>query len=161
MKAKISILLAGAAIFLAAGLAAAQHSGQFGKGEHGFGDPERMVEHLARQLELDDDQSQVLKNIIGAALPEITELKDAARENRQAIAALDVEDPDYAARLDNLAAENGRLAAAATRLHGRLRAEISAALTPEQRSLMTEKMAGMRAHFGQRRHRDHQQEREL
>ena len=161
MRKQISLLLGGMAVCLAAAVAVAQHSGPFEMGGHGFGDPERMVEHMARRLQLDDSQAQALNNIVTAAMPEITELRDAAHANREAIAALDLDDPDYAARLDNLAAENGRLAAAATRLHGRLRSEISAALTPEQRAELRQRMSDVREHFARRGHRHQKEEQEL
>lgn len=108
-------------------------------GTHGsFGNPERMVEHLSRRLDLDETQQQALTNVVEAAAPEMEVLRDRARQNRDAIRKLDVNDPDYDARLANLAGENGELATAATLMHGRLRAEIDALLTPEQRATLAE-----------------------
>jgi protein CpxP len=95
-----------------------------------------MAEHLSRRLDLDDNQQQALANVVDAASPEMNELRDKVRENRDAIRDLDANDPDYDAKLSNLARDNGELASAATLLHGRLRAEINALLTPEQRETL-------------------------
>lgn len=117
-----------------------------------FADPERLVEHMTRRLELDDDQQQALENVVDAAAPEMNALRESARANRDAIRELDVNDPDYDAKLSNLARENGELASTATLLHGRLRAEINALLTPEQRETLANmpKRGGKRGHDPQK-----------
>jgi Spy/CpxP family protein refolding chaperone len=115
-----------------------------------FGNPEWIVEHLSRRLDLDDTQQKALQNVVDAAAPEMNELRDKARQNREAIRNLDVADPDYDAKLADLARQNGELATSATLLHGRLRAEIAAVLTPEQQKSLAEDMK----HEGKRRH-DH------
>jgi protein CpxP len=106
--------------------------------QHGFGDPARLAEHLTRRLDLDDAQAQSLRNIIEAAQPEMTDLRDRSRQNQEAIRSLDPTAPEYDASLSNLARENGELATAATLLHGRLRAEINAVLTPEQQQKLAD-----------------------
>jgi Spy/CpxP family protein refolding chaperone len=120
-----------------------------------FADPERLVEHLSRRLDLDDTQQQALANVVNAAAPEMNELRESARANRDAIRELDVNDPDYDAKLSNLAVENGELASTATLLHGRLRAELNALLTPEQRETLASlpKRGGNRGHDQQKQQR--------
>jgi Spy/CpxP family protein refolding chaperone len=147
------------ALFLVAmGVSAAEHRDHsagfhgFG-GKSGFGDPDRMVEMMSRFLELDELQTESIRNTLSAAQPEIDELRSRARANRAAIAALDPSDKDYGARLSNLAEENGYLATQATELHGRVRAEISAQLTPEQRLELAERSSRMKERF--RDHRRH------
>lgn len=106
---------------------------------HGdFGDPDRLVEHMTRRLELDDTQAQTLQNIVDASRPEIIELRDRAMKNHQAIRELAADDPEFDTKLSLLAQDNGELATAATLLHGRLRAELNAVLTPEQRAVLAE-----------------------
>jgi Spy/CpxP family protein refolding chaperone len=100
---------------------------------HEFGDPARMLERMTRHLELDDTQSQTIGNILEAARPEIDALRERAQTSRKAMHELDVNASDYGARLQNLSTEIGALTAAATLLHGRLRADVFAELTPEQR----------------------------
>lgn len=117
-----------------------------------FSHPERMVQHLSRRLDLDETQQQALQNIVDAASPEMEALRDRAKENREAVRKLDVSDPDYDAKLSNLASANGELATSATLLHGRLRAEIDALLTPEQRATLAEE--GARDGKRSRKHRE-------
>lgn len=146
-------------LFLAAmGASAAEHFGHNGPGMRGQGDPDRMVEFMARKLELDDTQTQSLRNIVEAARPEMEELRDKARTNREAIAGLDVNDPDYGAKLQNLSEENGYLATRATLLFGQLRVDINAELTDDQRVKLAEGMSRMHEKGGRdrsERHRRH------
>ncbi len=115
-----------------------------------FGDPARLVERMTRHLELDDTQSQAIGNILAAAKPEIDALRERARANREAMHSLDVNDPDYGSNLQNLSVGIGALTSEATLLHGRLRAEVYAELTPEQRERAAAGRNGMRRGF--RRH---------
>jgi Spy/CpxP family protein refolding chaperone len=125
-----------AALFLVAmsGMASANGFEGLHEMRGDFPRPDRLVEHLSRRLDLDDTQEQAVQNIVDAAAPEMTEIHDKAKQNREAIRGLDASDPDYGAKLANLARENGELATSATLLHGKLRAEIHAVLTPEQRA---------------------------
>lgn len=115
-----------------------------------FGDPARMLEMMTRHLDLDDAQAQTIAGIIESAKPEIDALRERATATRTAMHALDVNDPDYHAKLNTLSAEIGTLTSEATLLHGRLRAEVFAQLTPEQQ----ERAAEARERRGDRsRHR--------
>ncbi|MDG2375132.1 MAG: Spy/CpxP family protein refolding chaperone [Woeseiaceae bacterium] len=110
-------------------------------GEHrgpgpAFGDPAMMIERMASQLDLAETQRQSLSNIMEAARPEFAALREAARENREAVHALDVDDADYGAALQNLAARSGEHAAELTLLTGRVRSEVAAILTAEQRATL-------------------------
>lgn len=149
-------------LFLAAmGASAAERFGHDGPGMRGHGDPGRIVEFMARKLELDDTQTQELRNVVEAARPQMEELREKSRNNREAIAALDVNDPDYGAKLQNLSEESGYLATQATQLFGQLRADISAELTDEQRLQLAEAMSQMREKGGRDRsgrHRRHSEE---
>jgi len=101
-----------------------------------FGDPAMMIERMASQLDLAETQRQSLSNIMEAARPEFAALREAARENREAVHALDVDDADYGAALQNLAARSGEHAAELTLLTGRVRSEVAAILTAEQRATL-------------------------
>lgn len=125
------------------------HGGRF----RGNRDPLRWVERLSRRLDLDETQQQNLANVVEAAKPEFEALRERARDTRSAMRELDIDDPDYAAKLDNLAAAQGQLATDRAVLLGRLRAEVGAQLTPEQRAEMNELMDGFRSRAA-RRHRD-------
>jgi len=122
-----------------------------GAGMHLGGDPQRMVQHLTRELELDETQQQEIENIVTAAKPEIEALRDRVEANMKAMHELDVNDSDYYARLNELAAEKGAIASEQALLHGRLKAEINGALTPEQRQQLADKGDRMRDRFKQRK----------
>lgn len=95
--------------------------------------PEQMIQMLTRRLELDETQTEQAKNIVSAAKPEFEALREKGAANREAMRNLDVDDADYGVKLQNLSAESGELMAASSELRGRMRAEIHAILTPEQR----------------------------
>ena len=118
-----------------------------------FGNSERMLQHLQRRLELDDQQAVTVGNILGAASSEIDALRDRGRSLREAIAALDTSDPDYDVRLQNLSVETGEIATEMTLLHGRIRSEISAELSMDQRQKLADGRGHMRDWSGGRHHR--------
>jgi len=122
-------------------------------GHHGmmmgdFGDPDRMLGHLERRLDLDDDQALRIGNILDAISPESDALQERALAAREAMATLDTADPDYDVQLQDLAREIGEIATSMTLLHGRMRAEISAQLSPEQVDRFAQSRARMRDRAG-------------
>ena len=116
-----------------------------------FGDPDRLAKIMTRHLDLNETQSKTIGNILVAAKPEVDALRQRAEESRSAMQALDVDDPDYGINLQNLSTQIGALTSEATLLHGRLRADVYAQLTQEQRTRATAGHGGMRGGF--RRHR--------
>ena len=160
-------IIAALAVFAVSGDALAQDDDRAGhdrgkrSGEHrgpgrGFGDPAMMIERMAEHLELDDTQRQSIANVVEASRPEFAALRDAARENREAIRSLDVGDPAYGSELQNLSVRSGELAAELTLLTGRVRGEIAAILTDEQQQMLEERMSQMgdkRRHPGRDRAR--------
>lgn len=141
-----------AMLLVAIGVSAAEQHDHGSPGMRGFGDPDKMIEAMTQHLQLDETQAQSIRNIVSAAKPEMDELRSRAAANREAIAALDTNDADYNAKLQNLSEENGYLASQATQLHGRLRAEINAELTPEQQLELADRSNRMQRRFGERRH---------
>lgn len=97
-----------------------------------FRDPARMLQRLARRLDLDETQEQSIGNIVEAARPEASALRERARANFTAMRELATDDPDYSAKLSNLSLENGEIVTQGTLLMGRVRAEVNAELTAEQ-----------------------------
>lgn len=115
-----------------------------------FGDSARMLERMTRHLDLDDTQSQTISNILEGAKPEIDALRERAHAARTAMHELDVDDPDYGNNLQRLSTEIGALTSEAALMHGRLRADVFAELTSEQRERAAEGRGRMRHRF---RHR--------
>lgn len=168
-----TILATMAVLFLAGGAALAQEPGNSGAESSNDGDrgkrmahrgqresmrPEHMIRMMTRRLELDDAQAEQVRNIVSGARPEFDALREKGRANREAMRDLDVEDADYDAKLQNLSIESGELATSSAELRGRIRAEIHAILTPEQREEF--KAASERGESrGQRnRDRDHRRQ---
>jgi Spy/CpxP family protein refolding chaperone len=113
-----------------------------------------MIMRIAERLDLDETQRQEVRNIMEAAKPSFSTLRERSRANREAFLALDVSDPDYGANLQDLSAESGELAAELTLLAGQLRSDVSAVLTDEQRQSLAERMAVFRDRASRtRRHR--------
>ena len=113
------------------------HRGHFGM-MHDGPNFDRLVEHLSRRLELDDTQTQAIRNIIDAARPEAEALRERARANHEAMRALEFSDSEYDVKLQNLALENGELATQLTLLRGRVLSEINAELSAEQQAQFAE-----------------------
>ena len=121
------------------------------------GSPEEMIMRIADRLDLDETQRQEVRNIMEAAKPSFSTLRERSRENRLAFFTLDVSDPDYGAKLQDLSAQSGELAADLTMLAGQLRADVSVVLTDEQRQKLAERMAGFSDRASRmRRHRANQ-----
>ena len=115
-----------------------------------FRDPARMLKMMARHLDLDETQSQNIENILSAAKPEIDALRERAQATRKAMHELDVTDPAYGTELQNLSTQIGALTSEATLLHGRIRADVFAQLTDEQRERAAEGRRRMSDRFGHR-----------
>lgn len=112
--------------------------------------PGMMLEHMADHLDLDDAQRESVRNILEAARPEIESLREQFRANREALEALDTSDPAYSAELDNIAISNGQLATEGTLLFTRVRTEIHAVLTDDQREKLARSKQRMRKAFERR-----------
>ena len=151
MKNRQSIIITALALLAVSGNALAQddigsadvdqrskarhHGSRFGGG------PEQMILRIAERLDLDETQAQEVRNIMEAARPAFGSLRERSRANRAAFFALDIDDPDYGAKLQDLSGESGELAGELTLLAGQLRADISAVLTVEQRQTLADRMA--------------------
>ena len=118
--------------------------GLFGAGPGGFPGPGLMIEHMADHLDLDDTQRDSVRNILEAAKPELDALREQARGNRAALMALDSSDPAYSTELNNIAVSNGQLATEGTLLFTRIRSEVNAVLTDEQRDKLARGKERMR-----------------
>ena len=135
---KVHTVLLLAVLSLAAFSTAQAHRGGppgfFGGGPDGaFPGPALMIEHMADHLDLDDTQKTQVQSIVEAARPEIDALREQLRANREALESLEAGDSAYSARLNDIAASNGQLATEGTLLFTRVRSEIHAVLTEEQR----------------------------
>ena len=108
---------------------------------------------MSRWLELDEVQEQELNNIAMAASPQLKDLHDRERANREQIRSMDVDDPDYAVQVQHIATDNGQIATELTVLLAQLRADIHRTLTPEQQQKMAEGAEHMKERFRDRHER--------
>lgn len=122
-----------------------------GKKGDRFGNPRHMVKRLQRELDLTDLQKQAIDNSLLAAKPEADALRDASRANHKAMRELSPDAADYDLQLQALADERGQLEADRAKLHGRIRAEIDAQLTDEQRQRLAEIKSERKERAGKRR----------
>ncbi len=138
------------------GTAVLAESGDRSKGDRGgrhgmhggnFAAPGHFSEKMADRLELDETQRQTVQNIQLAAEPEVTALRERMQANREDMKALDPNDPNRSALLNDIAIEKGQLTTEATLLFDRVRGELSAVLTDEQRAKAEE-------HHGRKGKRD-------
>jgi len=122
--------------------------GFFGGGSGGaFPGPGLMIEHMADHLDLDDTQRAQVENIMEAARPEFEALREQLRANREALESLATDDPAYATELNDIAVSNGQLATEGTLLFTRVRSEVHAVLTEEQRDKLARSKERMRQAF--------------
>jgi len=121
-----------------------------GMGMHGMQNPQRMVQHLSRWLDLDEAQTAELGNVVLATKPQMTELRERVRANHEAIMSLDVNASDYDARVQSLALEKGQLATEMTLLVAQVRVDINSKLTPAQQQTLAEGMNRKRQRWQER-----------
>jgi Spy/CpxP family protein refolding chaperone len=117
-----------------------EHSGRDRGDRHSMSGhfSEKMADHLG----LDETQRQTVQNIRLAAEPEVTALRERMQANREKMQALDANDPNRSALLNDIAAEKGQLTTESTLLFDRVRNEVGAVLTDEQRAKVEEHSGG-------------------
>lgn len=130
-------LLTAAGLMLAMSLAIPTFSyadTQHGCSHHGY----HGMQYMAQQLNLSDKQQEQFKQLHRQSRDRMQSTRDAMQDNREAMMKLDPSARDYMAQVDKLAAREGKLVEQMVKEHAKLRADISAILTPEQRSKMAE-----------------------
>ena len=129
-----------------------------GPGERGMSDRKEMpgggrggsgqfTEKMADRLGLDEVQRQSVQNIRDAAKPEMDALRERMKANRTSMLALNDDDPNRSNLLNQIALEKGQLVADGSLLSDRVRGEVDAVLTDEQR----ERLANAHRNMDKRR----------
>lgn len=140
------ILLATAVIGMMTATAAQAmppHGGQgCGSGHRGFGSEAR-INRLADKLDLAPGQRERVRGIVDKARPGLRAVHDKMQDNRKAMRALMQQDKVSEAELRQLANARGQLVAEMTVQRARMKSDIRAVLTPEQRDKLKQ-------HFEQR-----------
>ena len=92
------------------------------------------MQRMGQDLNLTDTQKQEIKQIREDARSTMKAMRESMMANRDAMQKLDPADKGYTAKVDKLAAEKGAIVEGMMKEHARVRSEISAILTPEQRA---------------------------
>ncbi len=142
------------AVLAVAGLSSTVHAapgmGPFG----GARDPGMMLENMADHLDLSDEQRATIEGILEASKPEMQALREQVKANREAIQALDPNSASYDAELNNIALSNGELATTGTLLAVRVKTEVAAVLTDDQKAKLERGKERMKKRFKNRFNRD-------
>jgi periplasmic protein CpxP/Spy len=106
---------------------------------HHDGGDERHLDRMTERLGLSDAQRAAVRDIFSQSQPQLREVHDKLRANREALRALTAADALDENRLRTLAQEQGQLHAEMIVQRSRVHSEIHKVLTPEQRERMQER----------------------
>ena len=131
--AGIAILIIGATVFAVA----RGFKGKHGKGEYSWGEKRRhgdMVEHMARKLNLTDAQKQQVKAIIDSTKTTAEGIHTKLDEIRKQLDAATANGQFDETQVRSLASQKAQLEADMLVEHFRVKSQVFAILTPEQRT---------------------------
>lgn len=109
-----------------------------GYGRHGF-DSEARIERMAAVLDLTKEQRDKVRAIVDKSTPKTRELRDKIADNRTKLHALMQQEKPKDAEVRKLADEKGKLVAEMIVERTKVKSEIHAVLTPEQREKMQQR----------------------
>jgi protein CpxP len=135
------ILTIGAAVMLVVAAAIAQ-------GPH-HGGPGGEFHHLLRQLNLTADQHAQVKAIFQKEKPAMEPLMQQMRQNHDSMKALEAAGPFDEAKVTALATQNSQTMIQLQVEHERVKSEILAILTADQKTKLAQLEAEHEAHMGQ------------
>jgi protein CpxP len=134
------ILIIGAGVMLAVAAAVAQ-------GPHGGG-PDGDFHHMLKQLDLTSDQQGQVKAIWQKEKPSMQPLTQQMRQNHEAMKALEAAGPFDEAKVTALATQGSQTMIQLQVEHERVKSEIMAILTPDQKAKLAQIEANHEAHMG-------------
>jgi len=116
-----------------------------GYGRHGF-DSEARIDRMAAMLDLTKEQREKVRAIVDKSTPKTRELRDKLADNRTQLRTLVQQDKAKDADVRKLADEQGKLVAEMIVQRTKVKNEIHAVLTPEQREKVQQRWQN-RGHF--------------
>jgi protein CpxP len=134
------IFIIGAAVMLAMAAAIAQ-------GPHGFGGPGGEFHHMLKQLDLTSDQHAQVKAIFQKEKPTLQPLMQQMRQSHEAMKALEAAGPFDEAKVTALATQNSQTMIQLEVEHERVKSEIMAILTPDQKAKLAQLEANHQTHM--------------
>lgn len=124
---------------------AGKGSGKEHHGQRGF-DSEQRINRMADRLELSTEQRDKVRAIADKSRPALRTVHDKMRDNRQAMRVLMQQEKPTEAEVRKLADVRGKLVAEMTVLRARMKSDIHAVLTPEQRDKLKQHSEQRRRH---------------
>jgi len=109
------------------------HSMSFEGHRGGYGDSDRMIEHMASSLDLSKQQRDAMYAIVDKARPQTRELRDRLVETHKQLRALTQQGTPKESEVRKLADAQGKAIADMIVLRTKVRAEIRGVLTDAQR----------------------------
>jgi Spy/CpxP family protein refolding chaperone len=109
------------------------HAMSFEGHRGGYGDSDRMIEHMASSLDLSKQQRDAMYAIVDKARPQTRVLRDRLAETHKQLRALTQQGTPKEADVRKLADAQGKAIADMIVLHTKVRSEILAVLTDAQR----------------------------
>jgi len=109
------------------------HSMSFAGHRGGYGDSDRMIEHMASSLDLSKQQRDAMYAIVDKARPQTRELRDRLVETHKQLRALTQQGTPKESEVRKLADAQGKAIADMIVLRTRIRTEIRGVLTDAQR----------------------------
>lgn len=125
--------------------------GPGGMGGAGMGMHPRMLDRMAKELSLTDEQRKKIQGLFEAARPAMEKRREQMRADAELLRKTEPGDKDYSAVVQKVSRNAGELAASGVTEAARLRADVWAVLTPEQRSKARELGDQMRDRMKERR----------
>lgn len=122
-----------------------------GMGPSGMGMHPRMFERIADELALTDAQRKQIRGLFDAARPAMEQRRETMRADAELLRRTEPGDKDYAAVVERVSRSAGELAASGVADAAKLRAQVWAVLTPEQRTKMKDMGDKLRDRMAERR----------
>ena len=129
------------------------HKGHHGKMHHRGKRGKHMMKRMARKLGLTDEQKAEMKTLREAHREEMKPLREQRKAIRTSLEALDPAAADYDAQITVIADQQANLARQMFILKNKMKQQMSAVLTDEQRAKMKEMRAERKQRKEQRRAR--------
>ncbi len=131
-------LATGAVCAGAPAVAGEGYQGAHAKGYGRHGNPQAHMERMAERLNLTAEQRTAMREIFDRTRPQMGELRDKLADNRQQLRTLGQGTTVDEAQVRRLADAQGQLMAEMIVLRTKMRSEINAILTEEQRQQLKE-----------------------
>ena len=120
------------------------HHGFGFDGPHGFAHHGAHLQRMLRRLDLTVEQREQVRGIMEQSRPQLQSIGESLRSNRDRLTAVTPDDADYAGVVAEVSQSNASLAERQTLLAARVRSDVWAVLTDDQKARAAELRLEMR-----------------